>query len=175
MSPDWDVEIQQLQIEEAVRDRPDMIIIIPENTDLSSHWYRDINSSGIPVIASNLMPDDEGFKYILLWTGPDDWGQFRKLAVEFANRMDSKGCYCVVGHIPGTSAYYARRLAIITELNRIAPAMKLLSMESTNLDICNTYLVVRKWLNEFGNLVQIGIRMLKEGNLDAVTYPLRRA
>ncbi len=165
---DWDAEIQQIQVEEAIRDKPDMVIVMPENTDLSSNWYKDINSAGIPVIASNLMPDDEGFKYILSWTGPDDWGQFRKLAVEFARRMESKGGYCIVGHIPGCSAYYARRWAIITELNRIAPGMKLLAMESTNLDSSNTYKVVKKWLNEYGNeirgivsaddnLVQIGI------------------
>ncbi|MCK5200386.1 MAG: helix-turn-helix domain-containing protein, partial [Spirochaetales bacterium] len=91
------------------------------------------------------------------------------------------------------------------ELNRIAPGMKLLAMESTNLNSEETYRVVNKWLNEYGdeirgivsaddNLVQIGInkalaeagrediirvangstqtgiRMLKDGNLDAITF-----
>ncbi|GEM_PF-1146804 len=202
---EWNDEEQHMQVEETIRERPDMIIVIPENTELSSNWYRDINEAGIPVIASNLMPEDEGFRYVLSWTGPDDWRQFRKLAVEFAERMDYKGGYCIVGHIPGTSAYYARRWAIITELNRIAPKMELLAMESTNLNTDNTYRVVKRWLDEFGNeikgivsaddnLAQIGInralaesdreeiirvasgstqkgiRMLKDGQLDAITF-----
>ncbi len=202
---EWDDEKQQKQIEETIKEKPDMIIVIPDNTELSSDWYRSINSVGIPVIASNLMPDENGFKYILSWTGPDDWGQFRKLAVDFAKRMESRGGYCIISHIPGCSAYYARKWAIITELKRIAPKMKLMAIESTNLNSEETYRTIKKWLNEYGddirgivsaddNLVQIGInkalaeagredvirvangstqtgiRMLKEGNLDAITF-----
>lgn len=202
---EWDEEKQQNQVEETIKEKPDMIIVIPDNTELSSDWYRSINSAGIPVIASNLMPDENGFKYILSWTGPDDWGQFRKLAEDFAKRMEYRGGYCIVSHIPGCSAYYARKWAIITELNRIAPGMELLEIESTNLNSDETYRTVVKWLNEYGseirgivsaddNLVQIGInralvgagrediirvangstqtgiRMLKNGNLDAITF-----
>ena len=97
---EWDDEKQQNQVEETIKEKPDMIIVIPDNTELSSDWYRSINSAGIPVIASNLMPDEDGFKYILSWTGPDDWGQFRKLAVDFAKRMESRGGYCIISHIP---------------------------------------------------------------------------
>ena len=202
---EWDDEKQQNQVEETIKEKPDMIIVIPDNTELSSDWYRSINTAGIPVIASNLMPDEDGFKYILSWTGPDDWGQFRKLAVDFAKRMESRGGYCIISHIPGCSAYYARKWAIITELKRIAPKMKLMAIESTNLNSEETYKTVKKWLNEYGNdikgivsaddnLVQIGInkalvefgrediirvangstqtgiRMLKEKNLDAITF-----
>ena len=94
---------------------------------------------------------------------------------------------------------------MITELKRIAPEMKLLSMDSTDLDTDKTYSLVKGWLKKFGtelsgivsaddNLVQlginkallegrrddvikvangstsIGIRMLKEGRLDAITF-----
>ncbi len=202
---EWDEEKQQSQVEETIKEKPDMIIVIPDNTELSSEWYRSINLAGIPVIASNLMPDENGFRYILAWTGPDDWGQFRKLAVDFAERMGYKGGYCIVSHIPGCSAYYARKWAIITELNRIAPEMKLLAIETTNLNSDDTYNTVKRWLNDYSddirgivsaddNLVQIGInraltehgrediirvangstqtgiRMLKEGQLDAITF-----
>ncbi len=202
---DWDDEEQQHQVEEAIGEKPDMIILVPENSASSTAWYKDINTAGIPVIASNLMPDNEGFKYILTWTGPDDWGQFRKLAEVFAERMNYKSGYCIVSHIPGCSAYYARTWGIITELRKIAPEMKLLAMHSTYLDTEKTYQVVRNWLDQFSeglkgivsaddNLAQlginralsdkkrddivkvangstrIGIRMLKEGKLDAITF-----
>ncbi len=202
---DWDDEEQYLQVKAAIDEKPDMIILVPENSDSSTSWYREINSAGIPVIASNLMPDDEGFKYVLAWTGPDDWGQSRKLAAVFAEKMNYRGGYCIVSHVPGCSAYYARTWGIITELKRIAPEMKLLAMDSTYLDTEKTYGLVKGWLRRFGselqgivsaddNLVQtginkataeegrddivkaangstrIGIRMLKEGRLDAITF-----
>ncbi len=202
---DWDDEEQQYQVEESIKEKPDLIILVPENSKSSTVWYKNINAAGIPVVASNLMPDDEGFRYILTWTGPDDWGQFRKLATVFAERMNYKGGYCIISHIPGCSAYYARIWGIMTELHRIAPAMKLLAIESTNLNTEETYKVAAQWLNKFGddlkgivsaddNLVQlginkalnaegrddivkvangstrIGIRMLKEGKLDAITF-----
>jgi len=202
---DWDEEKQQEQVEETINEKPDMIIVIPDNIELSSQWYRSINRAGIPVIASNLMPNEEGFKYILSWTGPDDWGQFRKLAVEFAGKMNYQGGYCIISHIPGCSAYYARKWAIITELKRIAPKMKLLAIESTDLNSEQSYFRVKQWLAEFredlkgivsadDNLVQLGInkaifelgrpdiirvangstqtgiRMLKDGFIDAITF-----
>ena len=202
---DWDEDEQQYQVKEAIAASPDMIILVPENSVSGSLWYKEINSYGIPVIASNLLPEDEGFKYILTWTGPDDWGQSRALARVFAEKMKYSGGYCIVSHIPGCSAYYARTWGMITELKRIAPEMKLLSMDSTDLDTDKTYSLVKGWLKEFGtelsgivsaddNLVQlginralseskrddvvkvangstsIGIRMLKEGKLDAITF-----
>ncbi len=202
---DWDDEEQFDQVKEAIKEKPDMIILVPENSESSTLWYKEINSAGIPVIASNLMPDDEGFKYILTWTGPDDWGQFRKLASVFADMMNYSGGYCIVTHIPGCSAYYARTWGIITELRRIAPEMELLAVQSTNLNSEKTCTAVSEWLNRFGNevkgivsaddnLVQlginkalaekgrndikkvangstrVGIRMLKKGKLDAMTF-----
>ncbi len=202
---DWDDEEQYLQVQEAIAEKPDMIILVPENSSSSTRWYKEINAAGIPVIASNLMPNDEGFKYILSWTGPDDWGQFRKLAAVFAEKMNYKGGYCIVSHIPGCSAYYARTWGMITELKRIAPEMELLAVHSTYLDREKTYSLVKEWLQQFGralqgivsaddNLVQMGInkataesgrddiikvangstragiRMLKEGKIDAITF-----
>ncbi len=202
---DWDDEEQYLQVLEAIKERPDLIVLVPENSESSTAWYREINKVGIPVIASNLMPDDEGFRYILTWTGPDDWEQFRRLAAVFADKMNYKGGYTIITHIPGCSAYYARIWGIITELKRIAPEMQLLSAESTNLNTEKTFSTVTRWIMEFGktlkgivspddNLVQIGvnralsaekrtdivrvangstrvgIRMLKEGGIDAITF-----
>ncbi len=165
---DWNTDTQAAQVFEAIAERPDMIILVPENARAATRWYEMINRAGIPVIAGNMMPEEEGFRYILAWTGPDDWGQFRMLARRFAELMNSKGGYCIVQHISGTSAYYARTWAVITELCAIAPGMKLLDMRSTALDAELTRRTVLEWIGKYDtelkgivsaddNVAQIGI------------------
>ncbi|MBI9101843.1 MAG: substrate-binding domain-containing protein [Spirochaetales bacterium] len=177
----WDMGMQAQQVAEVISARPDMVIFIPESASESVSCYRQINEAGIPVIASNLVPDPEAFRYILAWTGPDDWGQFRMLARRFAERLDFRGGYAVICHIPGSSAFLGRKWGLITELNEIAPRMKLLGVESTGLDKEQTYRQVKKWIEEFGvelkgivsaddNIAQQGInRALEEaGRTDIV-------
>ena len=177
----WDEYLQAQQVEEVIKTKPDMIILIPESASESVDSYRRINEAGIPVIASNLMPDPEALKYILAWTGPDDWGQVRMLAGRFKELMHANGGYAVICHIPGSSAYKARKWGLITELNEKAPEMHLLAVETTDLDDEQTYLTVRRWLSEFGfelkgivsaddSLVQLGInRAIEEaGRTDII-------
>ncbi len=147
----WDMDTQARQVEEAIESKPDLIILVPESASDSVDCYRRINKAGIPVVASNLVPDPEALKYILAWTGPDDWGQFRVLAGRFAGMMDYCGGYAVICHIPGSSAYLGRKWGLITELNEIAPEMKLLGVESTRLDKEKTYMQVKSWIEEFGS------------------------
>lgn len=147
---DWDVELQSRQIDYAIESHPDMIILSPFNSQESTKWYKKINEAGIPVIASNFIPEDEGFKYIVAWTGADDWGQFRMLARKLAELMNYEGGYCILRHMPGTSSYYARTYAVITELKKIAPNMKLLKMDTAGLDIHKTKQIVVQWIKTFG-------------------------
>jgi len=201
----WDIEMQAQQVEEVIRERPDLVILVPESASESVESYRRINEEKIPVIASNLIPDYDALKYILAWTGPDDWGQFRMLARHFADLMNGEGGYAVICHIPGSSAFMGRKWGLITELDDCAPEMKLLEVESTGLDKNRTYLMVKQWLEKYGstlkgivsaddNIAQqginqaleeagredivrvangsskVGMRMLKEGKLQAITY-----
>lgn len=147
---DLDDQEQLRQINETVQERPDLIILVPNNTEISSFWYREVNLAGIPVIASNLMPENDAYKYILSWTGPDDWAQCRKLAGEFARRMDYRGGYVILGHSPGCSAYYSRKWGFVTELKRIAPKMKLLATEPSLFNPESSYKIVKRWNEQYG-------------------------
>ncbi|MBI9107882.1 MAG: substrate-binding domain-containing protein [Spirochaetales bacterium] len=201
----WDIEMQAQQVEEVIRERPDLVILVPESACESVESCRRLNEKKIPVIASNLIPDYEALKYITAWTGPDDWGQFRMLARHFADLMKGEGGYAVICHIPGSSAFMGRKWGLITELCDYAPGMKLLEVESTGLDKHRTYLMVKDWLEKHGsqlkgivsaddNIAQqginqaleeagradiirvangsskVGMRMLKEDKLQAITY-----
>jgi ribose/xylose/arabinose/galactoside ABC-type transport system permease subunit/ABC-type sugar transport system substrate-binding protein len=145
-----DNKVQADQVEQVIRMKPDLVILTPVDANGVVPLLKRLHDENIPVIASNLIPVDEGMKYVITWTGPDDWGQFRMLAREFARLMRYQGAYCVVRHIAGTSCYLSRTWAAVSELKQIAPAMKCLDMQSTDLKTEETKTQVAAWLKKFG-------------------------
>jgi len=153
LNANYSPELQARQVDEAIRRKPDLIILTPTSVKESTDWFRKINERGIPVIGSNTTPNDEGFKYILGWTGPDDWGQFRLLAREFADFMDKAGAFAIVRHAKGNSNYFSRTHSILTELRKIAPDMECLAMESA-LKEDETRELVSTWLKKYGTTLK---------------------
>jgi len=145
-----DVNIQSQQVDQMINERPDLVILFPVDAKSVVPMFRKLNQAGIPVIGSNLIPVDAGMPYILTWTGPDDWGQFRMLAREFAKRMNNEGGYCIVQHMPGGSPFFSRTYSVVSELRKIAPRMKLLEMQTTKLEAEKTMQVVSDWITKYG-------------------------
>jgi len=146
-----DVNIQSQQVDQCLTEKPDLVVLFPVDAKAVVPMFRKLNRAGIPVIASNLLPVDEGMKYVLTWSGPDDWGQFRMLAREFAKRLNYQGGYCVVRHMPGGSPFFSRTFAPVTELKKIAPKMKCLDMQTTMLEAEKTTQVVADWITKYGD------------------------
>jgi ribose transport system substrate-binding protein len=145
-----DVNIQSQQVDQCLTEKPDLVVLFPVDAKAVVPMFRKLNKAGIPVIASNLLPVDEGMKYVLTWSGPDDWGQFRMLAREFAKRLNYQGGYCVIRHMPGGSPFFSRTFAPVTELKKIAPKMKCLDMQTTMLEAEKTTQVVADWITKYG-------------------------
>ncbi len=80
----------------------------PSSSKAWTAWVRELDTRGIPVIVSNYFPEEEAYRYILAWCGPDAWGQFRMLSRTFADLMGHEGGYAIIRHIPGSSCYDAR-------------------------------------------------------------------
>ena len=145
-----DVNVQSQQVDQVINERPDLVILFPVDATAVVPMLRKLNRAGVPVIASNLIPVDQGMPYILTWSGPDDWGQFRMLAREFAGRMNHEGGYCIVRHMPGGSPFFSRTYSVVTELKKIAPRMKCLDMQTTMLEAEKTAQVVSDWITKYG-------------------------
>jgi ABC-type sugar transport system substrate-binding protein len=172
---DNDNQIQASQVQEAINSRPDLVILSPVDETAAVKMLRDLNKAGIPVISCNKLVVDEGMRYALAWCGPDDWGQFRMLAGEFAKAMKSEGGYCVVQHFPGGSPFFARTYGATTELAKIAPKMKLLDAQSTNLDATKTMQVVSDWLVKYGKELK-GIISADDGQaMNGILEALKKA
>jgi ribose/xylose/arabinose/galactoside ABC-type transport system permease subunit/ABC-type sugar transport system substrate-binding protein len=174
----WNMDLQAQQANQAINEKPDMIIFAPVDATACTPLLRRINKAAIPCIASNTIPVDEAMKYCLAWTGPDDWGQFRMLARKFADALGKKGGYAIVRHMPGSSPFFARTYSAITELKQYAPEMKLLAMDTTNLEAEGTMQLVSAWLTKYGNqlkgLVLAGDGFVMTGALEAINKSGRK-
>jgi ribose transport system substrate-binding protein len=168
----WNIDLQAQQTDQAINERPDMILFAPVDATACTPLLRRIHRAGIPCIASNTIPCDEAMKYCLAWTGPDDWGQFRMLARRFADALGKQGGYAIVRHMPGSSCYFSRTFAPITELREYAPEMELLAKDTANLEAEGTMQLVSAWLTKFGDnlngLVMAGDGFTMTGALEAV-------
>lgn len=151
MSPNWDLNVQNQQIDQAINSKPDMIILVPLDAKAAVQQFRKINQAGIPCIASNMLPEDEGMKYVISWTGPDDWGQFRMLSRVLADKLGKKGGVAYVRHAPGGSPFFARTMGPISELKGYAPDMKVLDMQAPGFEAEKTKQVVADWITKYGD------------------------
>lgn len=168
----WNMDLQAQQADQAINERPDMIILAPVDATGCTPLLRKIHRAGIPCITSNTTPCDEAMKYCIAWTGPDDWGQFRMLARAFADALGKQGGYAVIRHMPGSSPFFSRTFAPITELREYAPEMSLLAMDTTNLEAEATMQMVGAWLSKFGpelkGLILAGDDFPMTGTLEAL-------
>ena len=168
----WNVDLQAQQTDQAINEKPDMIIFAPVDATACTPLLRRIHRAGIPCITSNTIPTDEAMQYCLAWTGPDDWGQFRMLVRAFADTLGKLGGYAIVRHMPGSSPFFARTYAPTTELAEYAPGMKLLTMDTANLEAEGTMQLVSAWITKFGDelkgVVLAGDAFSMTGTLEAV-------
>ncbi len=150
-SPNWDLAVQNQLIDQAINERPDMILLIPLDAKIAVQQARKINKAGIPLILFNTLPTAEAMDYAVAWTGPDDFGQMRKLARVFADKLGKKGGIAFVQHAPGGSPYFARCFGPISELAGYAPDIKVLDKQAPGFDANKTQQLVSDWLTRFGD------------------------
>lgn len=155
-SPNWDLAVQNQMIEQAIVEKPDMILLIPLDAKTAPQQARKINQAGIPLILFNTLPSAEAMNYAIAWTGPDDFGQMRKLSRAFADELRKRNPgakslgVAYVQHAPGGSPYFARCFGPISELAGYAPEIKTLDKQAPGFEADKTMQLVSDWLTRFG-------------------------
>jgi len=157
LSPNWDLAVQNQMIDQAINERPDMLLLIPLDAKTAPQQARKINQAGVPLILFNTLPTAEAMKYAITWTGPDDFGQMRKLSHVFADELrkrnpgDDELGVAYVQHAPGGSPYFARCFGPISELDQYAPEVKTLDKQAPGFEADKTMQLVSDWLTRFGD------------------------
>jgi ABC-type sugar transport system substrate-binding protein len=157
LSPNWDLAVQNQMIDQSINERPDMILLIPLDATTAIQQARRINQAGIPLVLFNTLPTADAMDYAITWTGPDDFGQMRKLARVFADELRARNPnakeigIAFVQHAPGGSPYFARAYGPVSELAGYAPEIKVLDMQAPGFEADRTMQLVSDWLTRFGS------------------------
>ncbi len=147
--PNWDLNTQNQYIDQAINERPDLIILLPLDANAALQQYKKINEAGIPVIAAHMLASEEALKYCLLWTGPDEWAPRRELSKLLAKKLNNQGGYAIMSHNPGGSTYFSRGYGYVSTLSQIAPAMKLLDLQSPGFDAEKSKQLALDWIKRY--------------------------
>ncbi len=176
---DMTMEGQDEQVQRAIAEAPDLVILVPISSDACTRWVQAMHARSIPVIVSNYIPNDEAYRYILSWCGPDDWGQYRMLARALAERLGHRGGYAIVRHIPGSSCYEARTWSVVTELAGAAPRMRCLAMGDAvregTFDPNMAERLVAGWLEKYGTELRGIVAPDDDILVDGINEAVRRA
>jgi ABC-type sugar transport system substrate-binding protein len=162
-SPNWDLNVQNQLIDQAINAKPDLIILIPLDANAAVQQYRKINQAGVPVISAGVLPDAEAMQYVLTWCGADDFGQMSLLANAAGEACGGEGGVCYMTHTPGSSNYYARYNRFEAELAQKYPNMKTLDAQSPGVvDADKARQVVSDWITRFGDELKL-IQLADDG------------
>ena len=153
--PNWDLNLQNQMIDQAINERPDLIILLPLDVNAAVQQLRRINQAGIPVIAAHQLVAEEGLRYALTWTGPDEWGPRRTLAKMAAEALGYQGGYAIMTHNPGGSTYFSRAYGYISTFSQIAPDMVLLDYQAPGFDAEISKQMALDWIQMFGDELRL--------------------
>ena len=154
-SPNWDLNLQNQQIDQAINARPDIIILITLDPNAGVQQFRRINQAGIPAIASNMLPDAAAMRYVLTWSGPDDFGQMAMLARAAGAAAGGEGGVAYMTHNPGGSPFYARYNRFEAELAQEFPNMRTLDVQSPGFEADRARQVASDWITRFGDDLRV--------------------
>lgn len=175
MSPNWDLNVQNQMIDQAINEKPDAIALIPIDAKAAVQQFKKIYDAKIPLVATNTLSVDEAMKYTIGWSGPDDWGQFRMLTNEFAKKLNFEGGYVCISHSPGGSPFFARTDGPISELAKVAPKMKLLDRQAPGFDAAKVTQLVSDWITKYGTELKGIIAADDSAQLIGIVDALKKA
>lgn len=147
--PNWDINTQNQYVDQAINERPDLIVVLPLDPKVSVQQFKKINEAGIPVIAAHMLTSEDALKYCLLWTGPDEWAPRRELSKILAKKLGNKGGYAIMSHNPGGSTYFSRAYGYVSTLSQIAPDMEALDIQSPGFDAEKSKQLALDWIKRY--------------------------
>ncbi len=115
-SPNFDLNQQNQIIDQAINDNPDYILLMPVDQQASTAQFKKINEAGIPCSAFLSMPANDAFKYIVGYSGVDDWLNYQALADKAGGMVEGEGGVIYMTHMPGDPSYFSRYLGFEAQL-----------------------------------------------------------
>lgn len=135
----FDPAEQASQVDQAIAERPDAIVLWPADASAIVPSLRKIKSAGIPLVVTNSLPDLKYSKYWDVYTGPNDKASGESAAKAMEQGFKAKGLgdtgdvFLVTG-VPGTPPQIGREDGFRKSLATIAPGIQIKGAQPGNWD-----------------------------------------
>lgn len=136
---DFDAAVQATQVEQALSQNPDLIVLWPADASALIPSIRNIADSGIPLVITNSAPDEEFADLWQTFTGPDDYGNGVSAARAMAQGFEESGVgdsgtVFVITGVPGTPPQIQRLAGFVDTLEAEAPGIEVVADQPGNWD-----------------------------------------
>lgn len=136
---DFDPAAQATQVEQALSQNPDLIVLWPADASALVPSMRQIEEAGVPLLVTNSAPDAEFSDLWLAFTGPDDYGNGVSAARAMIQGFEESGVgdsgtVFVITGVPGTPPQIQRLAGFTETLAEEAPGIEVVADQPGNWD-----------------------------------------
>jgi len=172
----FDAAIQATQVDQAISQKPDVLVVWPADASAIVPSLRKIKAAGIPLVVSNSAPDMRHAEYWDTFTGPDDLGNGRAAAQAmlqgFAERGQDGGEVVVIQGYLGTPPQI-QRMAGFQEILE-GSGVRVIGHQPGNWDQSLATTAAAALFTQFGERIQ-GVYAQDDAMMAGVVVAARRA
>ena len=174
----FDPAEQASQVDQALGESPDAIVLWPADANAIVPSLRKIKTAGVPLVVTNSLPDQKYSKFWDAFTGPDDIGNGSTAAEALIEGFKERGLtegnvFVIVGPL-GTPPQIQRLEGFTKTLEEKAPGIKILGTQPGNWDQTQSTDAAASLFTQFGDQVQ-GVYAEADNMLAGVIVAAQRA
>lgn len=175
----FDPAEQASQVDQAIAERPDAIVLWPADASAIVPSLRKIKSAGIPVVVTNSLPDMKYSKFWDVYTGPNDKASGGSAAKAMEQGYKEKGygdagdVFLVIG-VPGTPPQIGREAGFREGLASSAPGIQIKGAQPGNWDQTKASEAASALFTQFGSSVK-GVYAQADNMMAGVIVAAQRA
>lgn len=135
----FDAAEQASQVEQAIAQKPDAIVLWPADASAIVPSLRKIHMAGIPLVITNSAPDEKFSEFWDVFTGPDDVGNGLSAGEAMAMGLKARGeegdgRIFIIEGVPGTPPQIQRSEGFMTAMAEQAPTVDIFGKQNGNWD-----------------------------------------
>jgi len=175
----FDPAEQASQVDQAIAERPDAIVLWPADASAIVPSLRKIKSAGIPLVVTNSLPDMKYSKFWDVYTGPNDKASGASAAKAMEQGFKDKGygnggdVFLVLG-VPGTPPQIGRETGFREGLASSAPGIQIKGAQPGNWDQTKASEAASALFTQFGSNVK-GVYAQADNMMAGVIVAAQRA
>ncbi len=175
----FDAAQQANQVDQAIAEKPDAIVLWPADASAIIPSLRKIKNAGIPLVITNSLPDKKADAYWDAYTGPNDIGNGESAGDAMIQGFAAKGYgntgeVFVIDGVPGTPPQIQRLEGFSKTLAAKAPGIKIAGTQPGNWDQTKATEAAAALFTQFGDKVK-GVYAQADNMLAGVIVAAQRA